>query len=71
MKNRSVVFAVPFIRKVVPEFFDVAHYHIFSDARCQLLVRISIGDKRDVYGVAGKIRLFGYTFAAWAWERVE
>lgn len=66
MKARSILIRTPFI-KHFHELFDIVNYWYHKDVDARLCVRLFIGERREIFSCS-RIRLFGFTWAVWAWE---
>ena len=48
-----------------PPMCDIVRYEWFTGT-ARLFLRLMIGERKKIFG-CGSIRLFGFTWAAWAW----
>jgi hypothetical protein len=73
--SKSVLIKTPFRRTFGdcadnPPILDIVRYGYFRGT-ARLYIRLMLGEHRRPYGAAGMIRLFGFTFAVWAWNLEE
>lgn len=50
-----------------PPAYDIVNNSWFRGTG-RLVFRFFVGERRNIYGGTGKIRLFGFTWAVWAWD---